>query len=292
MSLSSEVNPEIMEYERTSSTVIDAYVKPRFEHYLQVLEDGLHRLGYDRPLFIMQSNGGVITSALARARPSQVLESGPVAGVIGVQKWGERTGGRNFIAFDMGGTTAKCGIVDDLKLDFRDQLEIDGDRGAGRFLLGSGYLLRAPTVELAEIGAGGGSIAWFDEGGVLQVGPQSAGADPGPVCYDRGGEQITQTDANVLLGYFNPDHLVGGSLKLNTAKARAVLVERIAEPLGLTIEAAIHGIYSVANAKMTHMVRSMTTQKGRDPADYTMVAHGGCGPGHAVAIAGSWGSRR
>ena len=285
VSLSSDVNPEILEYERTSSTVIDAYVKPIFERYLQVLEQGLSRLGYMRPLFIMQANGGVITSTLARARPSHVLESGPVAGVIGVQKWGQRTGGRNFIAFDMGGTTAKCGIVDDLTLDFRDQLEIDGDRAAGRFLFGSGYLLRAPTVELAEIGAGGGSIAWFDEGGVLQVGPQSAGANPGPVCYDRGGGRITQTDANVLLGYFNPDYLVGGGLRLATANARAVLMDSIAEPLGLTVEAAIHGIYSVANAKMTHMVRSMTTQKGRDPADYAMVAFGGCGPGHAVAIA-------
>ena len=285
VSLSCEMNPEILEFERTSSTVIDAYVKPSLERYLQVLEEGLLQLGYDRALFIMQSNGGVFTSALARARPSHVLESGPVAGVIGVQKWGQRTGGRNFIAFDMGGTTAKCGIVDDLTLDFRDQLEIDGDRAAGRFLFGSGYLLRAPTVELAEIGAGGGSIAWFDEGGVLQVGPQSAGAKPGPVCYDRGGSRITQTDANVLLGYFNPEYLVGGGLRLAVDKARTALIETIAEPLGLTLEAAIHGIYAVANARMTHMVRSMTTQKGRDPADYTMVASGGCGPGHAVAIA-------
>ena len=285
VSLSSEVNPEILEYERTSTTVIDAYVKPIFERYLQVLEEGLRQLGYTRPLFIMQSNGGVTTSTLARARPSYVLESGPVAGVIGVQKWGQRTGGRDFIAFDMGGTTAKCGIVDDLKLDFSDQLELDGDRAANRFLIGSGYLVRAPTVELAEIGAGGGSIAWFDEGGILQVGPQSAGADPGPVCYDRGGSRITQTDANVLLGYFSPDYLVGGGLRLNTAKARALLTDSIAEPLGLTQEEALYGIYSVANAKMTRMVKSVTTEKGRDPADYSMVAFGGCGPGHAVAIA-------
>ena len=285
VSLSSEVNPEILEYERTSTTVIDAYIKPIFERYLQVLEEGLMQLGYTQPLFIMQANGGVITSTLARARPSHVLESGPVAGVIGVQKWGQRTGGKNFIAFDMGGTTAKCGIVDNLKLDFSDQMEIDGDRAASRFLLGSGYLLRVPTVELAEIGAGGGSIAWFDEGGVLQVGPKSAGADPGPVCYNHGGSQITQTDANVLLGYFNPDYLVGGGLRLYVAKARAVLMESIAEPLGLTFEEAIYGIHSVANAKMTNMVRSVTTQKGRDPTSYTMVAFGGCGPSHAAAIA-------
>lgn len=285
VSVSSDVNPEMFEFERTSTTVIDAYVKPIFARYLELLEEGLAAQSYVRPLFIMQSNGGVTTSTLARLRPSHLIESGPVAGIIGVQKWGQRIGGKNFIAFDMGGTTAKCGIVNDLTLDFTDHLEIDGDRAAGRFLKGSGYLLRTPTVELAEISAGGGSIAWFDEGGALQVGPQSAGADPGPVCYNRGGRQITVTDANVLLGYFNPDYLVGGGLQLDTQRARVVLEDTLAGPLGLTTEKVLLGIRAVANARMAHMVRSVTTQKGRNPVDYTLVAFGGGGPAHAVAIA-------
>ena len=285
VSISFEVNPEIMEYERTSSTVIDAYVKPVFDQYLRVLERRLEELGYRGLVFLMQANGGVMTSEIARTRPSHVLESGPVAGVIGVQKGAERTGGRNFISYDMGGTTAKCAIVENLKPDFSDRVEIDGGPEGNRFLPGAGYLLRVPGIEVLEIGSGGGSIAWIDKGGVLQVGPESAGADPGPVCYDRGGTQITQTDANVLLGYFNPEYLVGGDLRLNTEKAAEIMRKAIAQPLGLSVEEAAYGIYRLANAKMTRMVKAVTTEKGRNPVDYILVTFGGCGPGHAVAIA-------
>jgi N-methylhydantoinase A len=192
----------------------------------------------------------------------------------------------------MGGTTAKCGLIEDMKADQSDQMEIDRGPDANRFLPGSGYLLRVPTIELIEIGSGGGSIASIDRAGVLQVGPRSAGADPGPVCYDTGGTEITQTDANVILGYFNPAYLVGGDLKLNTPRAVETLTREIAEPLGLSVIDAAYGIYSLANAKMSRMVKAVTTERGRNPMEYTLVAFGGCGPAHAVAIAEELGIRR
>ena len=293
VSLSSQVLPEVKEFERTSTTVIDAYVKPVIERYLGGLEEGLQRAGVRAPLLVMQSNGGIMTASLALDQPIHTAESGPAAGVIGVLKLGQLIGEGNLISFDMGGTTAKAAIIHEGAPDFCSEFEIGSESTGGwRLLKGSGYLLRTPAIDIAEVGSGGGSIAWIDAGGVPQVGPQSAGAEPGPVCYDTGGAEPTITDANLLLGYFNPDYLVGGELRLNGAKARQVMDSEIARPLGLSTEEAAYGIYTVANARMQQAVRAVTTERARNPADYTLVGFGGCGPAHAVAMARQLGIRK
>ena len=286
ISLSAQVLPEVKEFERTSTTVIDAYVKPVVERYLTRLEEGLQQAGVRAPLLVMQSNGGIMTASLALEEPIRTAESGPAAGVIGVLKLGQLIGEGNLISFDMGGTTAKAAIIHEGAPDFCSEFEIGSESTGGwRLLKGSGYLLRTPAIDIAEVGSGGGSIAWINAGGVPQVGPQSAGAEPGPVCYDTGGTEPTITDANLLLGYFNPDYLVGGELKLNAAKSREIMYQRIGRPLGISTEEAAYGIYTIANSRMQQAVRAVTTERARNPADYTLVSFGGCGPAHAVAMA-------
>ena len=286
VSLSSQVLPEVKEFERTSTTVINAYVKPVMERYLTGLERELRETGVKAPLLIMQSNGGIMSTSMASERPIYTAESGPAAGVIGVLKLGELIGERNLISFDMGGTTAKAAIVHEGAPDFCSEFEIGSESTGGwRLLKGSGYLMHIPAIDIAEVGSGGGSIAWIDAGDVPQVGPRSAGADPGPACYDSGGIEPTITDANLCLGYFNPQYLVGGELKLNYAKAGEAIDGRIAGPLDIPVHEAAYGIYDVANARMQQAVRAVTTERGRDPADYTLVAYGGCGPAHAAAMA-------
>lgn len=286
VSLSANVQPEIKEYERTSTTVVDAYVKPIVQRYLQTLEKALYHLGVTAPLLMMQSNGGVMTAKAAQHKPIHMIESGPVAGIMGCLHMGQKLGYANIITFDMGGTTAKASIIEQGEVSRSHEYEVGAGLNIGhRLLKGSGYVLRVPGIDVAEVGAGGGSIAWIDKGGALQVGPQSAGAMPGPACYDQGGIAPTVTDANVVLGYVNPAYLVGGTLKLDAARAQHVLQTQVAEPLGLEGHDAAYGIRVIAIATMIRAVRAVSVERGRDPRDFVLFAFGGNGPVFAVEMA-------
>jgi N-methylhydantoinase A len=286
VSLSSEVQPEIKEYERTSTTVIDAYIKPVVQQYLQTMEARLQRIKVAAPLLVMQSNGGVMTSQRAREKPIHMIESGPVAGIMGCLHLGHRLNYPNIITFDMGGTTAKASIIEDGQVSRAHEYEVGAGLNTGhRLLKGGGYLLRVPGIDIAEVGAGGGSIAWVDKGGSLQVGPQSAGAKPGPACYKQGGTAPTVTDANVLLGYLNPDCLVGGTLTLDADKARHAIVEHLATPLGLKPVDAAYGVRVIATSNMIRAIRAVSVERGRDPRDFVLFAFGGNGPGFAADMA-------
>ena len=236
MCLSSEVLPEIKEYERTSTTVINSYVIPIVRRYLATLREGLAEAAVEAPLLIMQSNGGLMPAAAAAETPMHIIESGPAAGVVGAQALARRMDQPKLITFDMGGTTAKASIVEDGEVSRASEYQVGGGiMLSSRLLTGSGYLLRVPAIDLAEVGAGGGSIVWIDAGGAPQVGPSSAGAFPGPLCYDLGGTEPTITDANLILGYINPTQLAGGAVKLNAARAHEVFEAKVAKPLGLPL---------------------------------------------------------
>ena len=216
LSISSELLPEMKEYERTSTTVINAYVRPVVAEYLTELSIKMEQKGVKVPLTIMQSNGGLAPVEVVVDKPMYCIESGPAAGVVGAFQLGKRLEKPNLMTFDMGGTTAKASIIEDGDMLRAPDYEVGGGMSSGhRLLKGSGYILRVPAIDIAEVSSGGGSIAWVDRGGSLQVGPHSAGAVPGPVCYDNGGEDPTVTDANVMLGYLNPQHLLGGGFPLN-----------------------------------------------------------------------------
>ena len=286
LSLSCEVLPEIREFERMGSTVINAYVKPMVSAYLKTLEKELKTLGIDIPLLIMQSGGGLMSSLSAREKPVNMIESGPAAGVMGSVYLSKQTGRRNIISFDMGGTTAKVSNIEDGEVSRTSEYEVGGEMSMGHHMQkGSGYLLRVPSIELAEVGSGGGSIAWIDQGGALRVGPHSAGASPGPACYGIGGTEPTITDANVVLGYLNPNFLVGGELPLDALRARQAIEEKVAKPLGIKVEEAAYNIHLIANATMIRAIRAVTSEKGRDPGDFDLFAFGGSGPVHASGIA-------
>jgi N-methylhydantoinase A len=293
VSISAEVQPEIKEYERTSTTVVNAYVRPVVEQYLGALERSLAGIGIRAPLLIMQSNGGIMTAAIAREKPIHMIESGPVAGVMGAYHLGNQIGERNLITFDMGGTTAKASIIEDGQLTRSPEYEVGGGINIGhRLLKGGGYLLRVPAIDVAEVGAGGGSIAWLDKGGALQVGPHSAGAMPGPVCYGLDGTEPTVTDANLVLGYLNPEYLVGGSLRLDAERAHEAIDEKIARPLGLERIEAAYGVHVIANATMMRALRAVSIERGRDPRHFALIAFGGNGPVHGVDLARSLGVAR
>ena len=286
ISISADVLPEIREYERTSTTVINAYIKPVVRRYLAALRQRFNAIGIDVDLLIMQSNGGVITANAAAERPIHIIESGPAAGVMAALAEGCRSGHQNLLTFDMGGTTAKASIIEGGRVARASELEVGGGVTSASWLTkGSGYLLRIPAIDIAEVGAGGGSVAWIDSGGALNVGPQSAGAVPGPVCYDQGGKQPTITDANVVLGYLNPDFLVGGELELDFDKACAAVGDQICTPLRVSLLEGAFGIHQVGNAKMMRAVRSVSIERGRDPRNFTLIAFGGSGPVHAVQLA-------
>ena len=284
--VSSEVLPEIKEYERTSTTVINAYVMPVVQRYLATLRAGLADIGVASPLLIMQSNGGLMTADAASRMPMHIIESGPAAGVVGSQAVARRVGLTKVITFDMGGTTAKASIVEDGEINRASEYQVGGGIMLGsRLLTGAGYLLRVPAVDLAEVGAGGGSIVWIDAGGALQVGPRSAGASPGPLCYDLGGTEPTITDANVILGCINPAHLVGGAVKLNATRSHEVFEARIARPLGLPLAAAAYGAHLIAASNMIRAIKAVSSERGRDPREYTLFAFGGNGPLFAGGMA-------
>jgi N-methylhydantoinase A len=284
--LSSEVLPEIKEYERTSTTVINTYVLPIVQRYLETLRSGLDAIGVRGPLLIMQSNGGLMTDEAAAARPMHIIESGPAAGVVGAQALAKRIGRDKLITFDMGGTTAKASLVEDGAISRATEYQVGGGIMHGsRLLTGAGYLLRVPAIDLAEVGAGGGSIVWRDAGGALQVGPRSAGASPGPLCYDLGGAEPTVTDANVILGYLNPAALAGGAVKLNATRAHEVFQERVAEPMGLPLAEAAYGAHLIAASNMMRAIRAVSSERGRDPREYALFAFGGNGPLFAAGMA-------
>ena len=276
-SLSHEILREYREYERMSTTVLNAYVGPRVSRYLQDLETLLVEMGFDGQLLIMQSNGGSMSPAIARRIPVATMESGPVGGIIAAAEATRALGYRNVIAFDMGGTTAKVSLVQDNEPAIAQGYFVGG--------AASGHPVMYPVVDIVEVGAGGGSIAWIDEVGALKVGPRSAGGHPGPVCYGQGGTEPTVTDANVVLGRLVADHFLGGEMPLDAAAARAAIEEKIAKPLGLGVMEAALGIVRIAAAEMSLAVRSVSVGRGYDPRDFAMVAFGGAGPLHAGQIA-------
>ena len=293
LSVSFEVLPEIKEYERTSTTVINAYVMPIVATYLRALRQGLDGAGIPARLLLMQSNGGLTTDTAAAERPMNIIESGPAGGVVGAQALARAKDLKKIITFDMGGTTAKASMVEDGEIARAQEYAVGAGIMIGsRLLTGAGYTLKVPAIDLAEVGAGGGSHVWIDPGGALQVGPESAGASPGPVCYDKGGEVPTITDANVLLGYINPGHLVGGALKLNADKARAAFVERIAKPLGMPVERAAYGAHLIAASNMIRAIKAVSTERGRDPREFALFAFGGNGPLFAAGMAAALGISR
>jgi N-methylhydantoinase A len=293
LSVSYEVLPEIKEYERTSTTVINAYVMPIVASYLRALRQGLDQAGIPARLLLMQSNGGLTSDQAAAERPMNIIESGPAGGVVGAQALAKAKAVPKIITFDMGGTTAKASMVEDGEVTRASEYSVGAGIMIGsRLLTGAGYTLKVPAIDLAEVGAGGGSLVWIDGGGALQIGPESAGALPGPVCYDKGGDTPTVTDANVVLGYINPAHLVGGALALNADKARRAFEDKVAKPLGLALEKAAYGAHQIAASNMIRAIKSISTERGRDPREFALFAFGGNGPLFACGMAKSLGMSR
>ena len=293
ISISHEILPEIKEYPRTSTTVINAYVQPVVRAYVTALAARLRSLGIEAPLQLMQSNGGLASAEFAAAAPAHIIESGPAAGVVGGAALATKIDEPRVITFDMGGTTAKAGLVENGEVLRSEALEVGGGVMTGsRLLVGAGYLLKLPAIDLAEVGAGGGSICRLDAGGAPKVGPDSAGADPGPVCYGRGGTEPTITDCSLILGYLDPAGLVGGALKLDTDAARAAITRGLAEPLRCSVEEAAFGMLRVASASMMRAIRAVSVERGRDPRQFVLLAFGGNGPLFAAAIAAELGITR
>lgn len=273
VSLSSDVDPAFREYERTCVTAFDAYIKPVVTDYLANMETGLQRAGLGVPLQVMQSRGGLMSSAVARQRPVRLFLSGPAAGVVGGLEAGRAAGRGDLITVDIGGTSCDIALITDGTPLIRGEGLIDG------------YPVRVPMVDVTAIGAGGGSIAWLDGAGSLRVGPRSAGSDPGPACYGRGGTQPTVTDASVVLGYIDPSRFAGGTVKLQPDLSHAVIHNVIAAPLGMTTEQAALGIHRVLNAQMAEAIRLVSIGRGIDPRGYALLPLGGGGPMHACALA-------
>ena len=265
---------------------MNAAVMPIVSRYVDALESRLAALGATAPFYVMQSNGGVMTSASAKERPVYMVESGPAAGVIAAGAVAAPYRYANVLSFDMGGTTAKVGLIQDGRLRLSTEMEVGAQAvtplGEGR---GGGYPVRTPVIDLVEVGAGGGSEAWIDAGGALRVGPRSAGARPGPACYGLGGTTPTITDANLALGRLDPAFFLGGEMALDADAARRAIAERVAAPLGLDPLAAASGIVEIANAHMIGAMRLVSVQRGYDPRDFVLVAFGGAGPLHANALA-------
>ena len=285
VSLSSEVAPEFREYFRASTTLINAGVRPIVERYLSNIEARLRDAGLEGQLLVMQSSGGVLTFEAARTKPVFMVESGPAAGVIVSAHLGEVLGFDNILSFDMGGTTAKTGLVEHGTPSITKEYEVGTAARAEHGAKGAGYPIRTPVIDLVEIGAGGGSIAWVDSGGVLRVGPQSAGADPAPACYGKGGTEPTITDANLVLHRLDPDHFLGGEMRLDEEAARRAIQARCADPLGLDVIEVALGIVEIANNAMVGALRRISVQRGHDPRDFVLVAFGGAGPVHANRLA-------
>ena len=286
VSLSSEVLRERKEYERTATTVVNAYVRPVMRGYLAALRSGMEDLSIHSPLLIMQSAGGLTPEEEAARRPVYVLESGPAAGVLASQTTAGHLGLANIITLDMGGTTAKASLIEDGRVRYSPEYEVGASLSAGNRLVGGGgELIRAPSIDIAEVGSGGGSIAYLDGAGGVRVGPRSAGAIPGPACYCRGGQEPTVTDANVVLGYIRPGELANGEIAIDPDAARRSVQDRIASPLGMDLLQAAEGIHRIANARTMRALRAVSTERGRDPREFVLMAFGGSGPVHAGGLA-------
>jgi N-methylhydantoinase A len=290
VSASVDILPEMKEFERTSTTVVNAYVRPLVHRYLDALEADLSAMSVAAPLTVMQSSGGLMDSSIARDLPVQLIESGPAAGVTATRELITRLQVDNAVAFDMGGTTAKASLIERRRAFEASEYEVGGGMNARHGLAkGGGYTIRVPSIDIAEVGAGGGSICWVDEGGAPRVGPHSAGADPGPACYGRGGTEPTLTDAKVVLGYLSPEALAGGTQPIRHDLAEAALGDRFARPLRLDLLEAAFGVYRIAVASMSKAVRAVTSQRGRDPRDFALVSFGGAGPAYAAEMAREFG---
>ena len=277
VSLSHEILREFREYERTSTTVLNSYVGPLVSNYLVSLEKMLGVAGFRGTFRVMQSNGGVMSAETAKKMPVTMMESGPVAGVIAAAHLGETLDCRHIISFDMGGTTAKSSLIKDF------HPEVTSSYYVGGYV--SGHPMMLPVVDIVEVGNGGGSIAWIDPAGGLKVGPQSAGAAPGPACYGNGGSEPTVTDANLIAGRVDPEYFLGSGIRLQRDKAAQAIMEKIGEPLGLSLEEAALGILTIVNFNMSLSVRAVSVEKGYDPRDCALVPSGGGGALHAIAIA-------
>ena len=273
VSLSHEILSEFKEYERMSTTLVNVYVMPIVKRYLDDLESSVGEMGIRSPLHIMQSNGGVMAAATASRRSVQTILSGPAAGVVGAQAIAGQVGADNFISIDMGGTSLDVSLCYGREMRLTTENEV------------ADLPVKVPMIDIHTLGAGGGSIAWIDPGGALRVGPQSAGADPGPACYGRGGALPTVTDANLVLGRLSPDYFVGGEMQLDLDAAREAVRTVVAEPLGLTVEGAAAGMIAVINATMVKGMRYVSVERGYDPREFTVIAFGGAGPVHATALA-------
>ena len=288
-----DVLPELREYERTSTTVINGYLGPLVADYIASLTGKLQGIGIRAPLQVMQSNGGILYADAVLRKPAAIVESGPAAGVIGAAHIAPLSGYPNVISLDMGGTTAKASMVENGAVVKTSDFEVGaGINLSSKLAMGGGHALKLPVIDVSEIGAGGGSIVAVDRHGHLQVGPESAGAVPGPVCYDIDGERATLTDALVALGYLNPDYLIGGEMRLNAEKARQALLEQVARPLGRGLLEAAHGVQIVAGATMMRAVKAVSTYRGRDPREFDLFAFGGSGPVLATEVARQLGMRR
>ncbi len=287
VSISSEVVPEIREFERTSTTIANVYVQSRVESYLIELQTRLARIGIKGNLLMMLSSGGIVTLDTAIRFPIRLLESGPAAGALAAASFGAVCGYSDLLSFDMGGTTAKFCVIDRGQPLIAHEYEVDRRY---RFKKGSGLPIKVPVIEMIEIGAGGGSIARIDPLGLLKVGPESAGAEPGPACYGLGGTEPTVTDADLVLGYLDPDYFLGGRIKLDLAAARLAIKVRVADRLGIPVEAAAWGIHQIVNESMANAARIHTLERGKDPHRFPLFAFGGAGPVHGYRIAKALGS--
>ncbi len=281
VSCSSDVVPEIREFERTSTTAANVYVMPLMARYLDDLERKIHDLGIRGNFYIMLSSGGIATPETAKRVPVRLVESGPAAGALAAARMARQAGEPRMLSFDMGGTTAKACVIDRGEPLVAREFEV---ARADRFKKGSGIPIRVPVVELIEIGAGGGSIARIDRLGLLKVGPESAGADPGPACYGLGGTEPTVTDADLVLGYLDPAFFLGGRMRLDVNAARRAIEERVAQPLGLSLTEAAWGIHRVVNENMAAAARIHGIERGKDLRAYPLFAFGGAGPVHAWAV--------
>ncbi len=289
--ISSSVDPQYREYERTSTTVVNASLAPLMSKYLHELQNELERFGFHCAFYVMNSDGTASTIAQASKRPISIIESGPAAGVLSSASLARQLSLNNVITFDMGGTTAKAGTIIEGSPDLSYEFEAAGRSYHGRSIKGSGYPVRQPFIDLAEVSAGGGTIAWLDEAGSLKVGPESAGADPGPAAYGKGGRQATVTDANIVAGRINPSQLLSGNLKLhNDLAVRAI--RSLSSKLGTSVDKTAENILRIVNSNMSKALSLVSLERGRDPREYTLIAFGGSGPVHACDLAEELGIRR
>ncbi|TLS42343.1 hydantoinase/oxoprolinase family protein [Streptomyces montanus] len=280
VSVSHHVSREIREYDRGVLTAMNAFIQPKAKRYMARLDEKLRAGGFAGDWLVMGSHGGLMAPSVAGEFPTRIIESGPAAGVVATADFARKGGHKEVLAFDMGGTTAKACLVRGGEPSITTDYEVGR---ADRLLKGSGLPVKLPVVDMIEIGAGGGSIARVDALGLLEIGPESASADPGPACYGKGGTEPTVTDANVVLGLLDPGSFLGGRMTLDVEAARTALA-KVAEPLGLTVEEAAWGIHEVANNKMAEALRTHAVEKGVNPANLTMLAFGGAGPSHAYSL--------